>query len=77
MMMFWHCCAGRTAFDAPSWGPKIEEFVKRFDARYTAGEGPKRLKNMYFTYLVEMRALVNAAPYLLQVCHLSSVVNYW
>ena len=77
MMMFWHCCAGRTAFDAPSWGPKIEEFVKRFDARYTAGEGPKRLKNMYFTYLVEMRVLVKAAPYLLQVCHLSSVVNYW
>ena len=60
-------CAGRTAFDAPSWGPNVEEFVKRFDARYTAGEGPKRLKNMYFTYLVEMRALIKVAPYLLQV----------
>jgi len=60
--------AGRMAFDVPSWGPNVEEFVKRFDARYTYGEGPKRLKNMYFTYLVEMRALVKAAPYLLQVC---------
>ena len=58
---------GRTAFDAPSWGPNIAEFVKRFDARYTNDEGPKRLRNMYFTYLVEMRALVKAAPYLLQV----------
>lgn len=58
---------GRTAFDAPSWGPNLAEFVKRFDARYTSGEGPQRLKNMYFTYLVEMRALVKAAPYLLQV----------
>ena len=46
----------------------MQEFVKRFDPRYTYGEGPKRLKNMYFTYLVEMRALAKAAPYLLQVC---------
>lgn len=61
------CHAGKTAFDAPRWGPNLLEFVKRFDSRYTAGEGPKRLKNMYFTYLVEMRALVKAAPYLLQV----------
>ena len=65
-------CAGKTAFDAPSWGPNVAEFVKRFDAKYMAGEGPKRLKNMYFTYLVEMRALVKAAPYLLQVCSVHS-----
>ena len=62
-----YLCTAKTAFDAPKWGPNTEEFVKRFDPRYTAGEGPNRLKNMYFTYLVEMRALVKAAPYLLQV----------
>ena len=68
------CLLGKTAFDVPRWGPNMEEFVKRFDARYTDGEGPKRLRNMYFTYLVEMRALVKAAPYLLQVCHRLNVV---
>jgi len=69
-----HFCAAKTAFDVPRWGPNVAEFVKRFDPRYTAGEGPKRLKNMYFTYLVEMRALVKAAPYLLQVQHLHTGV---
>jgi len=65
---------GKTAFDRPTWGPNVEQFVKRFDARYTDGEGPKRLSNMYFTYLVEMRALVKAAPYLLQVRHSSALL---
>ncbi|ESO03169.1 hypothetical protein HELRODRAFT_135018, partial [Helobdella robusta] len=46
------------------WGPNLEEFIKRFDPKLTWGEGPTRLKNMYFTYLVELRALVKAAPYL-------------
>ncbi|MPC23513.1 Ero1-like protein [Portunus trituberculatus] len=30
----------------------------------TGGEGPKRLKNLYFLYLLELRALAKAAPYL-------------
>jgi len=54
----------KSAFEQPRWGPNLDEFVKRFDAVATNGEGPNRLKNMYFTYLVEMRALVKAAPYL-------------
>jgi len=33
----------------------------------TAGRGPQWLKNLYFTYLVELRALAKAAPYLEQV----------
>lgn len=56
----------QTAFESPQWGPNLKEFVKRFDPKSTWGEGPERLKNMYFAYLVEMRALVKAAPYLKQ-----------
>ncbi|XP_013400738.1 ERO1-like protein beta isoform X3 [Lingula anatina] len=49
-----------------TWGPNVEEFQKRFDPETTNGEGPQRLKNLYFTYLVELRALAKAAPYLEQ-----------
>jgi hypothetical protein len=57
----------RTPLDQPTWGPNLEEFRRRFDPEQTWGEGPKRLKNLYFTYLVELRALAKAAPYLEQV----------
>ena len=43
-----------------------EEFLNRFDPQ-NVPEGPQRLKNLYFTYLVELRALIKAAPYLLEV----------
>ncbi|XP_064079744.1 ero1-like protein isoform X3 [Macrobrachium nipponense] len=46
------------------WGPNIEEFQRRFDPELTGGEGPLRLKNLYFVYLLEMKALAKAAPYL-------------
>ncbi|ELU03769.1 hypothetical protein CAPTEDRAFT_101821 [Capitella teleta] len=54
----------KTPMDGPTWGPNLEEFRRRFDPDQTWGEGPKRLKNLYFTYLVELRALAKAAPYL-------------
>ena len=57
----------KTPFGAPTWGPNVEEFLKRFDPKLTFGDGPNRLKNLYFAYLVEMRALVKVAPYLLEV----------
>ena len=63
---------GKTAFDPPSWGPNVEEFVKRFAPKLTYGDGPNRLKNLYFAYLVEMRALVKAAPYLLEVLYFTN-----
>lgn len=44
-----------------------QEFYARFDPKRTNGMGPIRLRNLYFTYLVEMRALAKAAPYLKQV----------
>ena len=40
--------------------PNLNEFVKRFDAASTEGQGPKRLKNLYFAYLVVLRAIIKA-----------------
>lgn len=54
-------------FAAPpegEWGPNVEEFQHRFDPSQTLGEGPNWLKNLYFVYLLEMRALAKAGPYL-------------
>ncbi|XP_076175933.1 endoplasmic reticulum oxidoreductin-1-like protein [Ptiloglossa arizonensis] len=46
------------------WGPNLQEFQTRFSPDETGGEGPNWLKNLYFTYLLELRALAKAAPYL-------------
>ena len=45
------------------WGPNPGEFQKRFDPATTNGQGPQWLKNLYFIYLVELRAISKAAPY--------------
>lgn len=36
----------------------------RFDPEMTNGEGPKWLRNLYFLYLLELRAIAKAAPFL-------------
>lgn len=41
------------------WGPDPKEFRLRFDT----AEGTRRLKNLYFLYLIELRALYKVAPY--------------
>lgn len=46
------------------WGPNKQEFLARFSPESTNGEGPQWLKNLYFVYLLELRALAKAAPYL-------------
>lgn len=46
------------------WGPNLDELQRRFSPETTGGEGPNWLKNLYFTYLLQLRALVKAAPYL-------------
>lgn len=46
------------------WGPNVNEFHKRFSPETSNGEGPQWLKNLYFIYLLEMRALVKASSYL-------------
>lgn len=53
-------------FVTPSgvWGRNLGEFKRRFSAETTAGEGLHWLQNLYFVYLVEMRALAKAATYL-------------
>ncbi|XP_064367906.1 ERO1-like protein alpha isoform X1 [Dromaius novaehollandiae] len=45
------------------WGPNVTEFQQRFDEVLTRGEGPRRLKNLYFLYLIELRALSKALPF--------------
>lgn len=46
------------------WGQNLLEFQHRFDPETTNGEGPQWLRNLYFVYLLELRALAKAAPYL-------------
>lgn len=46
------------------WDRNHEEFRRRFDPEFTYGEGPARLKNLYFLYLLELTAIAKAAPYL-------------
>ncbi|KAJ8910801.1 hypothetical protein NQ315_014509 [Exocentrus adspersus] len=68
-----HLCANYLLSDSngmdlvdPSgrWGPNLEEFVRRFSPETTNDEGPNWLRNLYFVYLLELRALAKAAPYL-------------
>ena len=40
------------------WGPNMTMFEMFFDPKRTWGEGPARLRNMYFTYLLLLRAVV-------------------
>ncbi|KAM4596727.1 ERO1-like protein alpha [Fundulus diaphanus] len=49
------------------WGHNITEFRQRFDSDLTAGEGPKRLRNLYFLYLIELRALAKVLPFFKQL----------
>ncbi|PWA29207.1 hypothetical protein CCH79_00006309, partial [Gambusia affinis] len=48
------------------WGHNVSEFRQRFDSELTAGEGPKRLRNLYFLYLIELRALAKVLPFFSQ-----------
>ncbi|KAG8126678.1 hypothetical protein E2320_021779 [Naja naja] len=45
------------------WGHNVTEFQLRFDEVLTQGEGPRRLKNLYFIYLIELRALSKILPF--------------
>lgn len=56
-------CLGLTSSNGV-WGPNMEEFKRRFAAETTNDQGPNWLRNLYFVYLLELRALVKASPYL-------------
>ena len=58
------CFLSGGMFGVETFGPSVDEFQKRFDPETTDGEGPIRLKNLYFTYLVVLRALAKTAPLL-------------
>ncbi|XP_005291245.1 ERO1-like protein beta [Malaclemys terrapin pileata] len=61
-----HLCANyllEETWGKPRWGHNVKEFIHRFDPIETKGEGPRRLKNLYFLYLIELRALSKVAPY--------------
>lgn len=45
------------------WGPNLQEFRRRFDTGQTKGEGTRRLKNLYFLFLIELRAISKVLPY--------------
>lgn len=69
-----HLCANyllsektsHSAFAPPTgvWGPNIEEFKTRFSPEKTDNEGSTWLRNLYFAYIIELRALAKIAPYL-------------
>ncbi|XP_067321084.1 ERO1-like protein beta isoform X3 [Anolis sagrei] len=61
-----HLCAKyllEETWGRPRWGHNVKEFTRRFDPTETKSEGPRRLKNLYFLYLVELRALSKVASY--------------
>ena len=43
--------------EEPLWGRNYKEFKQRFSPESTDNEGPERIKNIYFLYLVELKAL--------------------
>ena len=48
------------------YGPNLDMFLSRFDPEATQGQGPFWLRNLYFVYLMELRALLKAKPFLLK-----------
>lgn len=52
--------------DEDEFGPNLDLFLARFDPDKTHGQGPFWLKNLYFVYLLELRALLKAKPFLLK-----------
>lgn len=59
----------------PKWGLNLKEFERRFDPQLTENEGPYRLKNLYFLYLLELCALAKAAPHLEKFVYYTSSDN--
>ncbi|XP_042307617.1 ERO1-like protein beta isoform X3 [Sceloporus undulatus] len=61
-----HLCANyllEETWGRPRWDHNVKEFTRRFAPTETKSEGPRRLKNLYFLYLVELRALSKVASY--------------
>ncbi|KAF4529715.1 hypothetical protein B566_EDAN015344 [Ephemera danica] len=67
-LSYQYLLSDKSSFGLPSpggtWGPNLAEFYRRFSPEHTEAEGPHWLQNLYFVYLLEMRALAKAAPFL-------------
>ena len=46
------------------WGPNLNEFKRRFSPEETGNQGEQFLRNLYFAYIVELRAIAKIAPIL-------------
>ncbi|CRL00913.1 CLUMA_CG014418, isoform A [Clunio marinus] len=46
------------------WGPNLKEFKRRFSPETTEGQGDHWLRNLYFAYIVELRAIAKVAQLL-------------
>jgi len=46
------------------WGPNKQEFHRRFEPALTQNQGPNWLMNVYYLYLVELRAIAKAGDQL-------------
>ena len=46
------------------WGPNLKEFKRRFSPETTNGLGETWLRNLYFAYIIELRAIAKIAPLL-------------
>eukprot|EP00049_Salpingoeca_infusionum_P010307 m.175270 g.175270 ORF g.175270 m.175270 type:complete len:253 (-) comp14608_c0_seq13:625-1383(-) len=49
-------------FEERTWGANMTLFERFFSPKKTFGEGPNWLKNIYFNYLLVLRAITKAAP---------------
>lgn len=54
------------SFASPNgvWGPNLNEFKRRFSPEETGSQGEQFLRNLYFAYIVELRAIAKIAPIL-------------
>ena len=62
-------------FGEMTFGPNLPEFRNRFDPGRTNNEGPQRLKNIYFIYLVEMKAILKAKKFLENLQFFTNIDN--
>ena len=62
-------------FGEMNFGPNLSEFRNRFDPAKTNNEGPQRLKNIYFIYLVEMKAILKARKFLENLQYFTNIDN--
>ena len=68
-----HLCSKYLLEDGntPVWGRNFKEFQNRFSPESTNNEGPERIKNIFFLYLLELRAVEKVSRVLLNNIELS------